>query len=85
MHVPMLSRQRFQGKVAQTHTSMVTILLCLLYYDVVLRYERHASIMTLHYSGGGLDNLRVHKNGDGFCRSEQLALCGLSPSVEGSS
>ena len=27
---------------------MVTLLLYLLYYDVVLRYERHTPIMTLH-------------------------------------
>ena len=32
-----------------THMLMVTLLLYLPYYDVVLRYERHAQFMTLHH------------------------------------
>ena len=47
---PKLSRRRFHGRVAQTHTCqciMVTLLLYLPYYDVVLQYERHTQFMTL--------------------------------------
>ena len=41
-----------------THMLMVTLLLYLPYYDVVLRYERHTLIMTLH-ALSVLLNLRV--------------------------